>query len=89
MSLLSSLDAPDETPVDHWLARQADLTAVERFSRQHDGDGEHLRRCDLLPLAQGPGSSTASRSTSTPARVMTSSPVSQPERLDDGGRGAP
>jgi Fe-S-cluster-containing dehydrogenase component/DMSO reductase anchor subunit len=59
MSLLSSVAAPEATPIDAWLARQTDLTAVEQFSRRHDAGGEHLQSRyyrDLVPaLPPGPG----------------------------------
>ena len=37
MTLLSAVAPVAETPVDWWLAEQADLTAVERFAQRHDG----------------------------------------------------
>jgi Fe-S-cluster-containing dehydrogenase component/DMSO reductase anchor subunit len=59
MTLLSAVDPPVETPVDHWLAEQADLTAVERFSRRHADAGEHHQARyyrDLMPgHPPGPG----------------------------------
>jgi len=47
---------PDEpTPIDVWLLRQQDLTAVERFAARHDaGDVAEDRWRDRLP-ATGPG----------------------------------
>ncbi|HVT76307.1 MAG TPA: DmsC/YnfH family molybdoenzyme membrane anchor subunit [Acidimicrobiales bacterium] len=54
MTLLSSIAAPEATPVDRWLAEQADLTAVERFAQRHEADGEHAQARyyrDLLPTA--------------------------------------
>lgn len=57
MSLLSSVAAVEETPIDRWLAEQADLTAVERFSQQHDahaGPVQERYYRDLLP-ASPPG----------------------------------
>jgi Fe-S-cluster-containing dehydrogenase component/DMSO reductase anchor subunit len=58
---LAALAVPDEalTPLDWYLADQADLSAVERFARRHDADvlpaqARYYR--DLIPLAQpGPG----------------------------------
>jgi len=59
VSLLSSVAAPDATPIDAWLARQTDLSAVEQFSRRHDAGGEHLQSRyyrDLVPARPpGPG----------------------------------
>ena len=55
MSLLSSVEVVEETPVDRFLAEQADLTAVERFSQRHDaGVGHQQARYyrDLIPLAR-------------------------------------
>ena len=55
------------------LQSQATLTAVERFAKLHDEglppqQSQYYR--DLIPLERpGVGSSTVSRSTSTPARV--------------------
>ncbi len=53
--MLSSVPAVDETPIDHWLQQQRDLTAVERFSQRHEADllprqARYYR--DLIPLAQ-------------------------------------
>ena len=53
------LDADLITPIDRYLADQADLTAVERFARRHDAAvlpaGSRYYR-DLLPLQPpGPG----------------------------------
>src|SRR5262245_16737873 len=51
--ILSAIDRVDETPVDRWLAEQADLSAVERFARHHDETGHRQARHyrDLLPLS--------------------------------------
>jgi Fe-S-cluster-containing dehydrogenase component/DMSO reductase anchor subunit len=50
-----SVGAADEpTPIDVWLARQQDLTAVERFAAHHDADTGTRRWTDRLP-ATGPG----------------------------------
>lgn len=54
MSLLSAVEAVELTPIDHWIAAQADLSAVERFSQRHDGvqlplQARYYR--DLLPAA--------------------------------------
>ena len=38
MTLLSSVAAVEATPVDRWLAEQAELTAVERFAQHHAAD---------------------------------------------------
>ena len=57
MSLLSAVDAVDATPIDHWIAAQADLSAVERFSQRHADEERPLQARyyrDLLP-AQPPG----------------------------------
>ena len=47
------------TPLDWYLAEQADLSAVERFARRHDADAPPAQARyyrDLIPLAQpGPG----------------------------------
>jgi Fe-S-cluster-containing dehydrogenase component/DMSO reductase anchor subunit len=49
------LGAADEpTPIDVWLLRQQDLTAVERFSAHHDPGTADRRWTDRLP-ATGPG----------------------------------
>ncbi|WP_421120666.1 DmsC/YnfH family molybdoenzyme membrane anchor subunit [Aquihabitans daechungensis] len=50
-----AVGVPDEpTPIDVWLLRQQDLTAVERFAAYHDGDATTARWQDRLP-ATGPG----------------------------------
>jgi Fe-S-cluster-containing dehydrogenase component/DMSO reductase anchor subunit len=57
MSLLTAVAAPEETPIDRWLAQQSQLTAVERFSRHHDRHARDLQARyyrDLLP-ARAPG----------------------------------
>ncbi len=57
MNLLSAIEAVDATPIDHWIAAQADLSAVERFSHRHADEREPLQARyyrDLLP-AQAPG----------------------------------
>ena len=54
MTLLSSIGAVEESPVDRWLAEQADLTAVERFSQRHDAHGGPVQERyyrDLMPAA--------------------------------------
>lgn len=54
-----SVTLTDVTPIDRYLAEQADLTAVQRFSQVHDlgalhGDDRYYR--DLIPLeSPGPG----------------------------------
>jgi formate dehydrogenase iron-sulfur subunit len=53
--ILSSVPALEETPIDRWLAQQADLTAVERFAQRHEADAlpaqaRYYR--DLIPLAR-------------------------------------
>ena len=59
MTLLSAVEAVDETPIDRFLAEQADFTAVTRFAQRHEADllprqARYYR--DLLPLtAPGPG----------------------------------
>lgn len=59
MTLLSAVAAVEETPVDRFLAEQADLTAVERFAQRHEAalvpaQARYYR--DLVPLtAPGPG----------------------------------
>jgi formate dehydrogenase iron-sulfur subunit len=55
MTLLSAVAPAEETPIDWWLAEQADLTAVERFAQRHEGElvprqARYYR--DLIPLAQ-------------------------------------
>jgi Fe-S-cluster-containing dehydrogenase component/DMSO reductase anchor subunit len=54
VTLLSAVDAVDETPIDRFLAEQAELTAVERFSQRHEAElvprqSRYYR--DLIPLA--------------------------------------
>ncbi len=39
------------TPLDHWLADQRDLTAVDRFSQHHDARHQDVWS-DLIPLTQ-------------------------------------
>jgi Fe-S-cluster-containing dehydrogenase component len=54
LTLLSAVGAPEETPVDRWLAEQADLTAVERFAQHHDahtGPVQERYYRDLVPAA--------------------------------------
>ena len=59
MDLLSSVEPIGETPVDRFLAEQAELTAVERFAQRHDAEllpvqARYYR--DLIPLtAPAPG----------------------------------
>lgn len=59
MTLLSAVEAVEDTPVDRWLAVQADLSAVERFSQHHNAHAGPLQARyyrDLLPAsAPGPG----------------------------------
>ncbi len=59
MTLLSAVEAVEDTPVDRWLAAQADLTAVERFSQRHQestGPVQARYYRDLLPAtAPAPG----------------------------------
>jgi formate dehydrogenase iron-sulfur subunit len=55
VTLLSAVAAVEETPVDRYLAAQADLTAVERFSQRHEAEfvpsqARYYR--DLIPLAR-------------------------------------
>lgn len=55
MTLLSSVAPVVETPFDAYIAKQSELTAVDRFSRHHANDlGHHQDRYyrDLLPLAK-------------------------------------
>jgi Fe-S-cluster-containing dehydrogenase component/DMSO reductase anchor subunit len=57
VTLLSSVAPVEETPIDQYLAAQADLTAVERFSQRHEAEllprqARYYR--DLIPLT-GPG----------------------------------
>jgi Fe-S-cluster-containing dehydrogenase component/DMSO reductase anchor subunit len=59
VTLLSSVAPVEETPIDQYLAAQAELTAVERFSQRHEAEllprQERYYR-DLIPLTQpGPG----------------------------------
>jgi Fe-S-cluster-containing dehydrogenase component len=54
LTLLSSVGVADESPVDRWLAEQADLTAVERFSQRHDahvGPVQERYYRELMPAA--------------------------------------
>jgi formate dehydrogenase iron-sulfur subunit len=54
MTLLSSIDPILETPFDTYIAKQTELTAVERFSRAHSEDLEHHQAKhyrDLIPLS--------------------------------------
>jgi Fe-S-cluster-containing dehydrogenase component len=54
LTLLSSVGAVEQTPVDRWLAEQADLTAVERFAQRHEahvGPVQERYYRDLLPTA--------------------------------------
>ena len=59
MTLLSAVEQYDDTPIDRYLAAQADLTAVERFAQRHAADAlpaqaRYYR--SLLPAsAPGPG----------------------------------
>ena len=55
MTLLSAVAAAEGSPVDGYLAEQADLTAVERFSQRHEGElvprqARYYR--DLIPLGR-------------------------------------
>jgi Fe-S-cluster-containing dehydrogenase component/DMSO reductase anchor subunit len=55
VTLLSAVPAAQETPVDRFLAEQADLTAVERFAQRHEAElvprqARYYR--DLIPMAQ-------------------------------------
>jgi formate dehydrogenase iron-sulfur subunit len=55
VTLLSAVEPVEETPVDRFLAEQADLTAVERFAQRHEGEvvprqARYYR--DLIPLAR-------------------------------------
>jgi Fe-S-cluster-containing dehydrogenase component/DMSO reductase anchor subunit len=55
MTLLSSVAALDETPIDRYLSAQADLTAVERFAQRHEADllpSQARYYQDLIPLAR-------------------------------------
>jgi Fe-S-cluster-containing dehydrogenase component len=52
LTLLSSVTAVEDTPVDRWLAEQADLSAVERFAQHHAAATGPLQARyyrDLLP----------------------------------------
>lgn len=52
MTLLSSVAVAEDTPIDHWLAEQANLSAVERFSQRHDAQAGPVQERyyrDLLP----------------------------------------
>jgi Fe-S-cluster-containing dehydrogenase component/DMSO reductase anchor subunit len=54
MTILSSIDAVDQTPIDEWLAEQADLSAVERFAQRHEGELLHRQARyyrDLIPAS--------------------------------------
>ena len=59
MTLLSAVAPVEATPVDRYLAEQADLSAVERFAQRHQAElvprqARYYR--DLIPLARpGPG----------------------------------
>lgn len=59
MTLLSAVGPVDETPIDRYIAEQASLTAVDRFSQRHEHDlvpsqARYYR--DLIPLSRpGPG----------------------------------
>jgi formate dehydrogenase iron-sulfur subunit len=59
VTLLTAVAAVEETPVDRFLAEQADLTAVERFAQRHESavlpaQARYYR--DLVPLTvPGPG----------------------------------
>jgi Fe-S-cluster-containing dehydrogenase component/DMSO reductase anchor subunit len=47
-----AVEVPDEpTPIDVWLLRQQDLTAVERFAAHHDTGATTARWSDRLPAA--------------------------------------
>src|SRR5438477_4339480 len=55
VTLLSSVPPIEETPVDLYLAAQADMTAVERFAQRHEAElmprqARYYR--DLIPLAE-------------------------------------
>jgi formate dehydrogenase iron-sulfur subunit len=55
VTLLSAVEALDDTPVDRFIAEQADLTAIERFAQRHEADvGPRQARYyrDLIPLAR-------------------------------------
>ncbi len=60
MTLLSAVEAvEDTTPIDKWLAEQADMSAVDRFSQRHEahvGPVQERYYRDLMPAtAPGPG----------------------------------
>lgn len=59
MSLLSAVDPIGPSPVDRWLAEQAELTAVERFAQHHADEATHRQARyyrDLIPITvPGPG----------------------------------
>lgn len=55
MTLLSAIAPVEETCVDQYLAAQADLTAVERFSQRHESASVPVQARyyrDLIPLAE-------------------------------------
>ena len=55
MTLLSSIAPVTETGADRYLAEEADLTAVERFSQRHQSEPAPLQARyyrDLIPLAE-------------------------------------
>ncbi|MBV8161040.1 MAG: dimethyl sulfoxide reductase anchor subunit [Acidimicrobiia bacterium] len=55
VTLLSAVEAVPETPVDRFLAEQADLTAVERFTQRHEADASPRQARyyrDLIPLVR-------------------------------------
>jgi Fe-S-cluster-containing dehydrogenase component len=54
VTLLTSVAAYDETPVDRYLAAQAELSAVDRFSQRHAAEDLHALAPvyrDLLPAS--------------------------------------
>lgn len=59
MTLLSSVEPVDETPIDLYLSSRSAPTAIEQFARRHEGDllprqARYYR--DLIPVtAPGPG----------------------------------
>ncbi len=59
MTLLSAVDPIEPSPIDQWLAEQADLSAVERFAQHHADESNHRQARyyrDLIPVsAPGPG----------------------------------
>src|SRR3954470_134321 len=63
VTLLSAVDVVEETPVDRFLAEQADLSAVEGFSQRHDAATTHQQERsyrDLMPAsAPAPGQQLA------------------------------